>query len=117
MLKRDPVNVVGPFTFPEPDDPRWVADTDRPLVHYVLGAIHCCMYEWGGGFIMIDGQLLTDVKPEGHKLDGPESRYAMAVAKAYKKAYPEFVPKTNNRLRTKIVEILEEINRKDPPTP
>lgn len=84
-----PVNVIGPFVFPAPDDARWVGKRDN-LVSYELDVVKCFMYSnHGGGFVMVGVTLLTDVN-EDYMYKG--SRYAVAVAKAYGLAHPEWHP-------------------------
>jgi hypothetical protein len=89
-----PVNVIEPFVFPAPDDPRWVAKTNRRLIFYELDVVRCYMYSSGGGFIVIDGTLLTDLplNKTSEFYRHKERKYAIAVAKSYMLTHSEWNP-------------------------
>lgn len=95
-----------------PDDLRWVAGANDVNTFYELDAIRCIMYnQFGGGFITIDGILLTDIPPERDRFGGSENRYAVAVSKAYKRAHPETKLQLTCTKRTHVLSILQKLNK------
>jgi hypothetical protein len=111
-----PINIIGPFTFPAPDDPRWIGIADDKHIIYSLDEIKCFMYGWtAGGFVLVGGIPVNDITdPRTNHLSPQAERYATAVEKAYKLAHP----KSNLRLQTlnidRVTQILASINQRDP---
>lgn len=111
-FRRKPVNVLGPFVFPAPDDPRWVGMVVGSEICYTLDDLACHMYEnlsWGG-FIMIRADLLTELGRECRRLGRAENRYARAVHRAYRLAHPEQELRPRPRGSEVVRDCLDRIN-------
>lgn len=89
-LVSPPVNIIGPFVLPEPNDPRWVGEwQDDPWAEFRIGCFKVLAgVKYKNGLIYAGSVRLVDslVLPKRHR--SLEDKYAMAVFNEYRRNHP-----------------------------
>jgi hypothetical protein len=115
LFRRRPVNDIGPFHFPSPDDPRWIRKVAEGYVTYELEGIHCHLgrtYQCPprGGNIFINGSAMTDAEGKWDSWGHKEDRYVLAVDAAYNRSHPNQAPRDlRDNLKDQIIAYLDRI--------
>lgn len=112
----EPVNVIGPFHLPEPDDPRWVGEWDHEEWWvYRLGCITCragALHD--NGLIYIDNERITQAQRGDESFSKLENLYATALHREQCRQHPDLKVRRVvevEALRSRLAEKLREVER------
>lgn len=123
FFKSRPVNIIGPFELPLPDDPRWVRkrSPQERWYAYELEGIRCLFgVNYSNGIVYINDKRITNAELRTQSLTERftelEDRYAMAIHRAYVKAHgepEEELPRAVLEIREQFARYLESLKPSD----